>query len=109
MTTSRFRRGQLTWSQCSRNVSQHLWNKKKCLRDRTTPVSATYFDKNHSQYNHLPGRIWTAKAQCEIYYRDKNANVVSLADICQTLQCETSTQNNFTGPALEGLFTFFFC
>ena len=108
MAPRRLRRGQLTWSEYSRNASQHLWDEKECLRDRTTPVNATHFEKNHSQYNHLPGRIWNAKAQCEIYYHDKNANVVSLADICQTLQCETSTQNNFTGPALEGSFIFIF-
>ena len=109
MTTSRFRRGQLTWSQCSRNVSEYLWDKKKCLRDRTTLVNATHFAKNHSQYNNLPGREWNAKAQCEIHFRDKDANVVSLVDICLTLQCKTpNNEHNFTGPALEGSFIFIF-
>nr|XP_012220559.1 PREDICTED: A disintegrin and metalloproteinase with thrombospondin motifs 2-like [Linepithema humile] len=93
--------GQITWSKCSRDIAVKLWNAKECLRDHTINLKDAY---DHSRYHDLPGRQWTAKAQCEIHFRDKNANVVSLLDICKTLQCETPHINKyyFTGPALEG-------
>nr|XP_012230105.1 PREDICTED: A disintegrin and metalloproteinase with thrombospondin motifs 17-like isoform X2 [Linepithema humile] len=100
--------GQATWSECSRDTVEKLWNElgtehgKNCLRDRTTLKNRN----DHSRYHDLPGREWTAKAQCEIYFGDKDANVVSLHDICKTLQCEAPDENEytFTGPALEGTY-----
>ncbi|XP_012220682.1 A disintegrin and metalloproteinase with thrombospondin motifs adt-2-like isoform X1 [Linepithema humile] len=93
---------QITWSLCSRVIATKLWDTKKCLRDRTTPANLKdAYD--HSRYHDLPGREWTAKEQCELYFRDKNANVVSLLNVCKTLQCELFKKGSyFTGPALEG-------
>ncbi|XP_012216368.1 A disintegrin and metalloproteinase with thrombospondin motifs adt-2-like isoform X2 [Linepithema humile] len=94
--------GHMTWSECSRNTAEKLWTTPKCLADHTTSKD----DLDHSRYHDLPGREWTAKAQCEIYFRDKDANVVSLLDICKSLQCESPHKNGyyFTGPALEGTY-----
>ncbi|XP_012224494.2 A disintegrin and metalloproteinase with thrombospondin motifs 2-like isoform X2 [Linepithema humile] len=74
-----------------------------CLRDHVSPTNSAYVF-NNLHYHNLPGREWTAKAQCELFLRDKNANVVTLYDICQTLQCEIRHKNTyyFTGPALAG-------
>nr|XP_012229702.1 PREDICTED: A disintegrin and metalloproteinase with thrombospondin motifs 16-like isoform X1 [Linepithema humile]XP_012229703.1 PREDICTED: A disintegrin and metalloproteinase with thrombospondin motifs 16-like isoform X1 [Linepithema humile] len=102
--------GQPTWSECNRDTIEKLWNElgkehgKNCLRDRTTPEKLERYD--HSRYHNLPGKEWTAKAQCELYFGDKNANVVSLHDVCKMLQCETShkDESTFTGPALEGTY-----
>nr|XP_012216435.1 PREDICTED: A disintegrin and metalloproteinase with thrombospondin motifs 2-like [Linepithema humile] len=92
--------GHMTWSECSRNTAEKLWTTPKCLADHTRSEDAL----DHSSYHDLPGREWTAKAQCEIFFRDKDANVISLLDICKSLQCETPHKNEyyFTGPALEG-------
>lgn len=54
-----------------------------------------------------PGRTYTAKRQCEILLRDKNA-IVSPSQkqdtICYNLQCKTPRRSGFyhAGPALEG-------
>ncbi|XP_067204166.1 A disintegrin and metalloproteinase with thrombospondin motifs adt-2-like isoform X2 [Linepithema humile] len=92
--------GHITWSECSRYTAEELWTTPKCLGDYTKSIDVY----DHSRYHDLPGREWTAKAQCEIYFRDKDANVVSLLDICKSLQCKAPHKNEyyFTGPALEG-------
>ncbi|XP_012216430.2 A disintegrin and metalloproteinase with thrombospondin motifs adt-2-like [Linepithema humile] len=92
--------GHMTWTWCSRFTAEKLWTTPKCLKSYTK--SKDVYD--HSRYYDLPGRKWTAKAQCEIYFRDKDANVASLLDICKSLQCETLHENGyyFTGPPLEG-------
>ncbi|XP_067213588.1 A disintegrin and metalloproteinase with thrombospondin motifs adt-2-like isoform X2 [Linepithema humile] len=103
MSFEKSRQGQVTWSECSRNIAEGLWEIKECLRDRTKNLEDAY---DHTRYKNLPGRQWCAKAQCEIHFRDKNANVVSLLDICKTLQCETPHRDghNFIGSALEGTY-----
>nr|XP_012234872.1 PREDICTED: A disintegrin and metalloproteinase with thrombospondin motifs 18-like [Linepithema humile] len=105
MSPLRNHQGQTTWSKCSRDVAKNFWHKKECLRDNTRPKRLGDA-LDHSRYHDLPGRIWIAKAQCEIYFHDKDANVVSLLDICKTLQCETPHKNGhyITGPALEGTY-----
>ncbi|XP_067212643.1 A disintegrin and metalloproteinase with thrombospondin motifs 7-like isoform X1 [Linepithema humile] len=103
MSPYRYFRGHVTWSKRSRNKIERLWERKPCLRDDTTSENITNaYALDHSRYHELPGREWTAKAQCELYLGDKNANVVTLHDICQTLQCETPRRTYFAGPALEG-------
>ncbi|XP_067214583.1 A disintegrin and metalloproteinase with thrombospondin motifs adt-2-like isoform X3 [Linepithema humile] len=113
MSSNQYYQGQVIWSECSRGIAEALWYKKDCLRDQTRPkrlgdtsLSLGDTSLDHSRYHDLPGRKWTAKAQCEIYFRDKDANVVSLLDICKTLECETPHDNLyvFTGPALEGTY-----
>nr|XP_012220744.1 PREDICTED: A disintegrin and metalloproteinase with thrombospondin motifs 14-like isoform X3 [Linepithema humile] len=103
MSFYQFYQGQATWSECSRYIASRLWHTKPCLRDRTKNLEDVF---DHSRYQNLPGREWTAKAQCEVYFRDKDANVVSLLDICKTLECETPHKKGFylTGPALDGTY-----
>ncbi|XP_067217200.1 A disintegrin and metalloproteinase with thrombospondin motifs 19-like isoform X2 [Linepithema humile] len=101
-------RHQRTWSECSRKTAKELWNTKPCLRDRTrTEDLDVTNDLDHSRYHEVPGREWTAKAQCELYLRDIDANVVTLHDICKILQCELYYKykgNFFAGPALDGTY-----
>ncbi|XP_067214569.1 A disintegrin and metalloproteinase with thrombospondin motifs adt-2-like isoform X2 [Linepithema humile] len=106
MSSYKFYQGQVTWSECSLRIAIELWNTKPCLQDRTKNFEVAY---NHSRYQNLPGREWTAKAQCEVYFRDKDANVVSLVDICKSLQCETPHKDGYyyTGSALEGTYCAF--
>nr|XP_012220743.1 PREDICTED: A disintegrin and metalloproteinase with thrombospondin motifs 2-like isoform X2 [Linepithema humile] len=103
MSSYQFHQGQIAWSECSRDIASRLWHTKPCLRDRTKNLEDVF---DHSRYQNLPGREWTAKAQCEVYFRDKDANVVSLLDICKTLECETPHKKGFylTGPALDGTY-----
>lgn len=107
MSASTNYQGQVTWSANSRNETKDLWSRKKCLRDYTPSENVQDALNYNSRYHNLPGRQWTAKAQCEIYFRDKDANVVTLFDICKTLQCVASDgwyfESKFTGPALEGM------
>nr|XP_012221063.1 PREDICTED: A disintegrin and metalloproteinase with thrombospondin motifs 7-like isoform X2 [Linepithema humile] len=101
MSSIRRREGQILWSECSRHIVEELWNIKPCLRDHAKIPIDSY---DHSRYHNLPGRQWTAKAQCEIFLHDKDANVVTLLNICKCLQCKTPHKDifYFTGPALEG-------
>nr|XP_012230171.1 PREDICTED: A disintegrin and metalloproteinase with thrombospondin motifs 2-like isoform X2 [Linepithema humile] len=106
MSPKRSYRGQVTWSECNRNITKELWKTKSCLRDRMRPK---YLDDvyalDHSRYHDLPGRKWTAKAQCELFFHDKDASVVTLFDICQILQCDSPRKNTyFSGPALDGTY-----
>ncbi|XP_012227150.1 A disintegrin and metalloproteinase with thrombospondin motifs 7-like [Linepithema humile] len=105
MRNALYYRNQGTWSECSRKTAKELWNTKLCLRDRSRmKVLDDANELDHSRYHDLPGREWTAKAQCELYLLDKDANVVTLHDICQTLQCESPYHNTyfFAGSALDG-------
>ncbi|XP_067215028.1 uncharacterized protein [Linepithema humile] len=105
MTDFQYLRGQVTWSECSRNITKNLRKRKPCLLDHTRrEETENPYALGHSRYHDLPGREWTAKEQCELFLRDKDANVVTLHDICQVLQCETPRKNEyfFAGPALDG-------
>ncbi|XP_014474312.1 PREDICTED: A disintegrin and metalloproteinase with thrombospondin motifs 14 [Dinoponera quadriceps] len=98
MSPSRGTRGETIWSECSREIAEALPRTKVCLLD----ASVSSFD--HSRYRDLPGREWTAKRQCELLLRDKDANVVTLHQACQSLQCGTPRRSGyyFAGPALDG-------
>lgn len=76
----------------------------KCLRD-SDGIPPKHLD--HSHYLDIPGQVFTAKKQCEILLRDRDA-VVSpnqeLSAICYSMQCKTPHRSGyyFAGPALEG-------
>nr|XP_012216560.1 PREDICTED: A disintegrin and metalloproteinase with thrombospondin motifs 7-like [Linepithema humile] len=113
MTPYASNESQISWSEHSYKEMRWLhWTGVKLylaysclLRDHVRLEDDTYIFKNRS-YHNLPGREWTAKAQCELLLRNKNANVVTLHDICKSLQCETPHKNTyyFTGPALAGTY-----
>lgn len=103
MSPSRGTSGETQWSTCSAQVMASLgW--ATCLKD-----SATTPHKNldHGKFLNVPGQKYTAKKQCEILLRDKDA-VVSPSQqqesICYNLQCKTPHRSGFyhAGPALEG-------
>lgn len=103
MSPSRGTRGETIWSDCSREIAETLPRTKACLLDaRNASEHSPAFD--HSRYRDLPGREWTAKRQCELLLRDKDANVVTLYQACQSLQCETPRRSGYylAGPALDG-------
>ncbi|XP_011860405.1 PREDICTED: A disintegrin and metalloproteinase with thrombospondin motifs 2 [Vollenhovia emeryi] len=105
MSPSRGVRGETIWSYCSREVAETLTRTKVCLLDRAEPRNGTdAVAHDHSRYRDLPGREWTAKRQCELLLRDKDADVVTLDQACQSLQCETPHRSGyyFAGPALDG-------
>ncbi|RLU15801.1 hypothetical protein DMN91_011557 [Ooceraea biroi] len=101
MSPSRGVRGETIWSDCSREIAEALSRTKLCLLDRPGNVSAA---DDHTRFRDLPGREWTAKRQCELLLRDKDASVVTLYQACQSLQCETPHRSRyyFAGPALDG-------
>lgn len=104
MSPSRGVRGETTWSDCSREVAETLSQTKLCLLDRPKPRNTSDSALHHSRYRDLPGREWTAKRQCELLLRDKDADVVTLYQACQSLQCGTPHRSGyyFAGPALDG-------
>lgn len=105
MSPSRGVRGETVWSDCSREVAEMLSQTKQCLLDQPEPRNfSDALAHNHSRYRDLPGREWTAKRQCELLLRDKDADVVTLYQACQSLQCETPHRSGyyFAGPALDG-------
>lgn len=102
MSPSRGTNGETQWSYCSAEVVSKLsW--AKCLQDSAKPTK----NLDHSKFLNNPGQVFTAKQQCEILLRDKDA-VVSpqqeLSTICYNLQCKTPHRSGyyFAGPALEG-------
>jgi hypothetical protein len=102
MSPSRGTNGETQWSHCSAEVVAKLgW--AKCLQDSARPQK----NLDHSRFLDSPGQIYTAKRQCEILLRDKDA-VMSpnqqLSTICYNLQCKTPHRSGyyFAGPALDG-------
>ncbi|CAG9765921.1 unnamed protein product [Ceutorhynchus assimilis] len=102
MSPSRGTNGETQWSTCSADIMSKMeW--AKCLQDSSPPQQG----KDHSRFLDIPGRIYTAKKQCEILLRDKDA-VMSpnqqQNDICYNLQCKTPNRSGyyFAGPALDG-------
>nr|CAH7759323.1 unnamed protein product [Callosobruchus chinensis] len=102
MSPSRGTNGETQWSTCSADVVADLkW--AKCLQDTAKPKKLM----DHSQFLNNPGQMYTAKKQCEILLRDKDAVVLphqQLTTICYNLQCKTPNRSGFyfAGPALEG-------
>ncbi|VEN34120.1 unnamed protein product [Callosobruchus maculatus] len=102
MSPSRGTNGETQWSTCSAEVVADLkW--AKCLQD--TAKLKKLMD--HSTFRNNPGQMYTAKKQCEILLRDKDAVVLphqELSTICYNLQCKTPNRSGFyfAGPALEG-------
>ncbi|XP_012229234.2 A disintegrin and metalloproteinase with thrombospondin motifs adt-2-like isoform X1 [Linepithema humile] len=104
---------ELKWFVYSQNTIKSSLKRKSCLREIDDSIYVDGYDDwwtsdifDNPLYHGLPGRKWTAKAQCEQFLRDENANVVTLHDICQNLQCETPHKNGsyFTVPALNGTY-----
>ncbi|KAL7042361.1 hypothetical protein ACKWTF_001110 [Chironomus riparius] len=101
MSPSRGTQGETTWSSCSASVMRKLdW--AKCLFD--TP-SVTKYDawKHHGK----PGISYTAKDQCEILLRDRDAIPFingQESTLCENLHCRTPNRSGFyfAGPALPG-------
>lgn len=102
MSPSRGVQGETIWSECSREVVRTLARNKPCLLDKSTLQADKSLD--HEQFLDLPGREWTAKKQCELLLRDKDATVATLHQACQALQCKTPHRSGyyFAGPALDG-------
>ncbi|XP_043479989.1 A disintegrin and metalloproteinase with thrombospondin motifs adt-2-like [Leptopilina heterotoma] len=95
--------GETNWSECSREIARNLFKTKNCLLDSNTwqIVNPTL---NHEKYQDFPGRRWTAKRQCELFLRDDDAEVVTLTNACQSLQCASPHKTGYylAGPALQG-------
>ncbi|KAG5886065.1 hypothetical protein JTB14_009513 [Gonioctena quinquepunctata] len=102
MSPSRGTNGETQWSTCSANIMANLgW--AKCLQDSAKPSKTM----DHSIFLDTPGQIYTAKKQCEILLRDRDAVILpnqELSTICYNLQCKTPHRSGyyFAGPALEG-------
>ncbi|XP_050498393.1 A disintegrin and metalloproteinase with thrombospondin motifs adt-1-like isoform X2 [Diabrotica virgifera virgifera] len=102
MSPSRGTNGETQWSRCSADVMKKLsW--AKCLEDTSKPNK----NLDHNKFLRTPGQKFTAKKQCEILLRDKDATVLpsqGLSDICYNLHCKTPHRSGhyFAGPALEG-------
>ncbi|XP_057670635.1 A disintegrin and metalloproteinase with thrombospondin motifs adt-2-like [Diorhabda carinulata] len=102
MSPSRGTNGETQWSTCSASVMAKLgW--AQCLED--SPKTNKNYD--HNKLLGIPGQKYTAKQQCEILLRDKDATILSSQDqstICYNLHCKTPHKSGhyFAGPALEG-------
>ncbi|XP_031329539.1 A disintegrin and metalloproteinase with thrombospondin motifs adt-1-like [Photinus pyralis] len=103
MSPSRGTSGETQWSSCSAEVMANLLN-SKCLQDFTGIPNKNL---DHSIHKDLPGQAFSAKKQCEILLRDKDA-VVSpnreLSKLCDSIECKTPNRGGsyFAGPALDG-------
>ncbi|XP_012228906.2 A disintegrin and metalloproteinase with thrombospondin motifs adt-2-like isoform X1 [Linepithema humile] len=105
---------EIKWSMYSHNTIKSSLKRKSCLRETDDSIYVDDYDDDwwtsdifdNPLYYGLPGRKWTAKAQCQLFLDDENANVVTLHDICQNLQCETPHKNEsyFTAGALSGTY-----
>lgn len=76
----------------------------KCLTDLPKRNEK---DLDHSKFLNAPGQTYTAKKQCEILLRDKDAIALRSQKqdkICQNLHCKTPNRSGFyfAGPALDG-------
>ncbi|XP_011502685.1 PREDICTED: A disintegrin and metalloproteinase with thrombospondin motifs 7 [Ceratosolen solmsi marchali] len=103
MSPSRGTEGESQWSSCSRLVASSLATSKACLLDGSDePVDHRL--EHEGRYGSRPGRTWTAKHQCELLLRDREAVADSLEEICRALRCRSPSRTGFylAGPALDG-------
>jgi ADAM cysteine-rich domain len=75
------------------------------LKDGGNKIVPEKYDAG--KYNEAPGQVWTAKRQCEVLLRDKDAFVTQSngeETMCQNLLCRTPHRVGFyfAGPALQG-------
>ncbi|CAH1114535.1 unnamed protein product, partial [Psylliodes chrysocephalus] len=102
MSPSRGTNGETQWSSCSADVMSKLgW--AKCLDDR----GKIKINADHNKFMDTPGQKYTAKTQCELLLRDRDATVLptqDLSTICYNLHCKTPHRSGyyFAGPALDG-------
>lgn len=104
MSPSRGTNGETLWSHCSADVVKNL-NWAKCLFDVPTKKPAK--DLDQAKFLDSPGQKFSAKKQCEVLLKDRDANILpsqELNTICYNLQCKTPHRSGyyFSGPALEG-------
>ncbi|KAF5301353.1 hypothetical protein FQA39_LY10751 [Lamprigera yunnana] len=105
MSASRGDTGEAQWSSCSAQVMTTL-KTAKCLHDYTGVLNSNF---DHTRFKDVPGLTYTAKKQCEILLKDKDA-VVSphqkVNEICYSLECKTPHRSGtyHSGPALEGTY-----
>lgn len=103
MSPSRGTNGETQWSSCSAEIMTQLgW--AECLTDSPKRHEK---ELDHTRFLDIPGQSYTAKRQCEILLRDKDAVVLpsqKLDKICHNLQCKTPNRSGFyqAGPALDG-------
>lgn len=103
MSPSRGTKGETQWSSCSAEVMSNLgW--AECLTDSPKKHEK---ELDHTRFLDTPGQFYTAKKQCEILLRDKDAVVLpsqKLDQICHNLHCKTPHRSGFyyAGPALDG-------
>lgn len=102
MSPSRGDVGETQWSRCSRDVALELAVTKSCLLHGSIHQPP---ELDHSAVHaESPGRHWTAKRQCEILLRDREAFVDGLQNACQALRCRSPKRSELylAGPALDG-------
>ncbi|XP_015439725.1 PREDICTED: A disintegrin and metalloproteinase with thrombospondin motifs 2 [Dufourea novaeangliae] len=104
MSPSRGTHGETVWSECSRDVAERLSYTKPCLMDR--PFGKPDDRLDHTRFFDLPGREWTAKKQCEILLRDKDATVGTYCapgKECRGGECKNALQipPGTNGPQIQ--------
>ena len=109
MSPSRGVNGESQWSSCSRTAASTLHKKKTCLLDKPSKDYKKWTKNKSSldhstRYSQTPGRQWTARKQCQILLKDKEAYVDTLKDCCKSLKCRSKSKADLflSGPALDG-------
>ena len=100
------------WSLSNRILMNLTLENKWCLKDQMQhdylDSLFTYASNTSLHSQNLSGRKCSAKKQCESLLHDENANVITLHDICQYLQCESSHKTYlFPGRMLQGRYAVF--
>jgi len=102
MSASRGTKGEVKWSQCSRNVVQSL--NMDCLRDDNGAPP----EWDDDSYNNMPGLKLSSDQQCAFLLKDSEAKMDhdehNMYKICERMYCKSPTKTGYfaAGPALEG-------
>ncbi|CAB3240453.1 unnamed protein product [Arctia plantaginis] len=107
MSPSRGTNGEASWSTCSARVAAELrW--ATCLLDGAEEDDQDIpSELQHERFGGAPGAVWSAKKQCEVLLRDKDAVATpagAVPEHCSQLACRTPHRAGFyyAGPALPG-------
>lgn len=84
-------------------MNSEIWSWAKCLEDKPNPPK----DLDPWKFHGYPGVSFTAKDQCEILLRDRQAFAFvsgPQSSVCDNLHCRTPKRPGFffAGPALSG-------
>jgi len=109
MSPSRGTKGEVVWSQCSKDhMTKLVAEDIDCLTNKPSSMeTVNELNVTHNLYQHYPGGVWDKNQQCQALMFDKDAFCNHHGEdpsICYSMKCRSPNRRGYyrSGPALEG-------